>query len=862
MPETTPSPPGSTDDPRDHPAQIGPYRILQVLGEGGMGVVYEAEQIEPVRRRVALKVMKLGMDTKEVVGRFEAERQALAVMDHPGIARVLDAGASDTGRPFFAMELVRGVPITDYCDTRRLTTRDRLELFLPVCHAIQHAHQKGVIHRDLKPSNVLITEVDGRPAAKVIDFGIAKAIGRHLTDKTLVTAYGQAMGTPAYMSPEQAEMSGLDVDTRTDIYSLGILLYELLVGTPPLDPLEVGLGTFIAQLVLRETDPPTPSTKVAALAARAKHLSANRGADPETLRRQMRGDLDWIVMKAIDKDRARRYETANGLARDIDRYLHDEPVVARPPSTRYRLGKFVKRHRGGVVVAGIFALAILVSSGVIAYLAVAATRARNVADQRRVQAEDLITFMVGDLRQQLEPIGRLEILDTVAQKALEYFAAVGENELTDEELFRRSETLNQLGQVRLAQGNQDAALDAFRESLRLSLALAERDPENGEWQVGLGASRFYVGYLHYLREDLDSALRHMEAYHAIAQRLVERDPANMDWQMELGYANSNIGSIQEARGDLRAALVAYRGTLATKRLVTDRDPADPDKQFDLANGYNKVAVVLQRAGNLDSALEYYRAEEAVRQALFRRDSTNANWLEFQSINHNYLAGLLDDLGDLEGARREYEADLVIARALVARDSANANWQSGLGLSELGLGRVLTQLGDPTGAMALLAEGHGRFARLAGLDPANGTLQRRLASAETAIGAAQLAAGRPGSARTHGERAIELLIPLIDTTAEGGPGAALGLANARLLVGRADAALGSLPQARQSWVSAVDLVEPRARKSGETAYLALLASALMELDRTVEARPIVDSLTADGFARVDFVALARDKKLLR
>ena len=285
---------------------VGPYRILQILGEGGMGVVYEAEQIEPIHRRVALKVIKTEVATREVVARFEAERQALAVMTHESIAKVLDAGTSEAGQPYFVMELVRGVPITDYCDARKLSTRERIALFIPVCRAVQHAHQKGVIHRDLKPSNVLVTEVDGKPLPKIIDFGVAKAIGQHLTEKTLVTMVGQAMGTPAYMSPEQAEMSGLDVDTRTDVYSLGVMLYELLVGRLPADPQELGLQGFMQRLVMRATDPPIPSAKLATLVREREALAALRHTDPQSLRRQLRGDLDWIVMRAMDQDRNRR----------------------------------------------------------------------------------------------------------------------------------------------------------------------------------------------------------------------------------------------------------------------------------------------------------------------------------------------------------------------------------------------------------------------------------------------------------------------------------------------------------------------------------------------------------------------------
>ena len=370
---------------------IGRYKLLQELGEGGCGVVYMAEQEVPVRRRVALKVIKLGMDTKAVIARFEAERQALAMMDHPNIAKVLDAGATDTGRPYFVMELVRGLPITTYCDQHNLPMLDRLNLFTQVCHAIQHAHQKGIIHRDIKPSNILVTLHDGVPVPKVIDFGIAKATLGRLTDQTVFTAFEQFIGTPAYMSPEQAEMSGLDIDTRSDIYSLGVLLYELLTGKPPFDPqtlMKAGLDEI--RRLIREVEPPKPSTRLSTLtAADSTTLAKLRGTDAAKLSVLIRGDLDWIVMKALEKNRTRRYETAGAFAADIQRHLHNEPVTARPPSAGYLLQKLISRNRLAFAAAAALAAALVLGFGFStwSFLQEKAARQRAVAAEQEQAAQ-------------------------------------------------------------------------------------------------------------------------------------------------------------------------------------------------------------------------------------------------------------------------------------------------------------------------------------------------------------------------------------------------------------------------------------------------------------------------------------------
>jgi serine/threonine protein kinase len=453
--------------------RIGRYKLLQQIGEGGCGIVYMAAQEEPIRRHVALKVIKLGMDTRQVIARFEAERQALALMDHPNIAKVYDAGATATGRPYFVMELVRGLRITDYCNDKRLSTRKRLELFIQVCQAVQHAHQKGIIHRDLKPSNILVTVNDGVAVPKVIDFGIAKATsGERLTDKTIFTAFHQFMGTPAYMSPEQAELTSVDIDTRSDIYTLGVLLYELLTGQTPFDPselLQAGLDEM--RRTLREKEPACPSTRLSTLDADQLTATARlQGLDAPKLINLVRGDLDWIVLKCLEKDRARRYETANALLIDIQRHLSNEPVAARPRSRLYEFQKTVRRHKVGFAATAAVIVTLFLGLGIATWSLVKERQARRRADTEAAKSFQIARFLE-DMLRGIDPKKAQEQDTSLLRDLLGHTAARVSRDLTNQPLVE-AHLKNTIGNIYAALGEFQNA----EQMARNALALRRSDP--------------------------------------------------------------------------------------------------------------------------------------------------------------------------------------------------------------------------------------------------------------------------------------------------------------------------------------------------------------------------------------------------
>jgi serine/threonine protein kinase/tetratricopeptide (TPR) repeat protein len=676
-------PPAAAREPRH--VQIGPYKILEVLGEGGMGVVYLAEQSKPIHRRVALKIIKLGMDTKQVIARFETEREALALMNHPNVAKVFDAGATETGRPYFAMEYVAGIPITDYCDKHRLNTEERLRLFMDVCHAVQHAHQKGIIHRDIKPSNVLVAVQDGEPTPKVIDFGVAKATQHRLTERTLFTEQGQLVGTPGYMSPEQAEMTALDIDTRTDIYSLGVLLYELLVGALPFDTetlLQAGFAEV--QRIIREVDPPKPSTRLSALGSVPRvsseprplgsgadasadlksplphgrgsaidDIAKHRHTEPKTLIRQIRGDLDWIVMRGMEKDRTRRYPTPTELATDLVRHLHHEPVIASPPGTIYRMKKFARRNKGPVaaVVAVVLALAVgLVGTGLM-YVRVVAERDRAQEAERltqeslaeteeaRNEAEQVTQFLADTLAavdpsKQGKDVTVREVLDRASEKISRQFA---------NKALLEARLKNTIGSTYFGLGLYDSARAHFADAAAIYLrVLGERDPHTLSAMNGVAVCIGELG------KYSASEASHRSTLEIQRRVLGEEHPHTLS-------SMNNLAAVLTKQGRYPEAEELHRKTLEIQQRVLGA------KHPDTLMSMNNLSTVLSNQGRYTEAERLQGKTLEIQQRVLGEEHRET----LKSVND--LANVISNQGRYAEAEALYRQALEIQRRVLGEE---------------------------------------------------------------------------------------------------------------------------------------------------------------------------------------------------
>jgi serine/threonine protein kinase/tetratricopeptide (TPR) repeat protein len=750
---------------------VGPYRLLQEIGEGGMGTVWMAEQEHPVRRRVALKVIKPGMDSAQVVARFEAERQALALMDHQNIAKVLDAGTAPLGRPYFVMELIKGVPITKFCDEHHLTPRERLELFVPVCQAVQHAHQKGVIHRDLKPSNVLVTLYDGRPVPKVIDFGVAKALHQRLTDRTLFTGFGAVVGTLEYMAPEQAALSHLDVDTRSDVYSLGVLLYELLTGTTPFERKRLRQAALDEMLrIIREEEPPRPSTRLSESGDSLPSIAAARKTEPAKLSRLMKGELDWIVMKALDKDRGRRYETANGFARDVQRYLADEPVEACPPSAGYRLRKFARKHRRLLITAAAFVILLALAAAVSTGLAVWALRSQRTAITAQRDAEEQRDRASAARRRTREALDAMVSEVTgealAVQKALsdeqraflnsvlsyyQEFAAEPDEDREGRE--RMAKAHDRLGSIRFRLGQTEESARLFQRSGDLYAKLAADYPDSLDYRLALAGSHSNLGFVLSDLGRWPEAEAEYRASLGFFAKLVVDFPDSPEYRQRLARSQTNLGRLLRNAGRLAEAETEFRTALAAQEKLATDFPAVPDYRQEMAISHNGLGLLLDHLVRRAEAEAEFRASQAIKEKLVVDYPAVPAYRNELAASRGNLGNLFMGQGRSAEAEAEFRAALALQEKLAADFPAVPEYRRFVALTHNNLGPLLAGQEKRVEAEVEFRAALALLERLAADFPALPAHRSELANSYRNLGRLQRAMGQRSEAAATYQMAV-------------------------------------------------------------------------------------------------------------
>ncbi len=800
------APAGSTVDEADRAAAGavvgGRYKLLEDIGCGGMGSVWMAEQRDPVKRLVAVKLIKPGMDSKAVLARFEAERQALALMDHPNIAKILDGGTTEAGRPYFVMELVKGLPLTEYCDARRLNVAERLELFAQVCGAVQHAHQKGVLHRDLKPSNILVTEHDGKPVPKVIDFGLAKALGPAgtLTERTLHTAYGAVVGTPLYMAPEQVGINALDVDTRTDVYALGVLLYELLTGTTPLEKQRFKQAAWdeIRRLI-REEEPPRPSLRLSSSDA-LPSVAASRQTEPTRLTRLVQGELDWIVMKALEKDRNRRYDSASALALDVRRHLADEPVQACPPSASYRLRKVLRRQRTPLLVTA--ALLLVWTAGVVgttwgyvrargqqrraeAAEAEATERARQATEERdraeraakaerqaredeaaaRRRAMDALRAMTDDVTGHL--IGERQVLGETERSFLEaalsrWQAFAAETGNAEQARAIRAEGTQRVANLRARLGQNEAALAGYREAVELWGRLAADFPRRPEfpyrpdyrYEVARGQNN--IGVLcRNLGRPRDAEAAYATAQ-ALRQKLAQDFPAAAGFRRDLAETIMNRAILSKDQGRPAEAEPLYRQALSLLRQLVAELPDVASHRQALATCLSNYGSQLRQLRKSKEAEAAYREALDLCEALVRAHPNDPRYRsDLAYVQHNQ-ATLLDETGRAEAAEALYRRALAVRRQLAAEFPAFADYRRELADTLNNLGMLLRRRQRPVDAEAATSQACAIYEKLVAEFPSLKHYAVGLGGAQCNLGNQLRQAGKLAEALAWYDKAVATL----------------------------------------------------------------------------------------------------------